>query len=73
MVSIGYERITSRFPKFLAFEKVTFEAVSTVVLSVNLNSAPILFLVVSIEVVTFCAKSDVDSRKNNMYSLVFIF
>ena len=53
MVSMAYDRITSNNPKFLVVGKTTFDEVSTTVFMVSLNSAPILFLVVSIETVAF--------------------
>jgi hypothetical protein len=57
---------------FFKLGKTTLAEVSTEVFKVNLNSAPILMRVVSIAVVTFCAKSAVERRKKSMYAIFFI-
>jgi hypothetical protein len=70
IVSILYDWITSKAP-ILGF-KFYLSDWFTDVFKVNLNSAPILFLVVSTEILTFLSKKQVDIRKNSIYILNFI-
>ena len=62
---------TYMYKSTAALGKTTFDKVSTSVFKVSWNSAPILFLTVSIEVVTFfgCAKRVVEKSKMNIYIL----
>ena len=49
--------------------KITLSFLKTSALSVNLNSAPILFFVVSIVVLTFWEKSRLVEKNKNMYTI----